>query len=890
MKHRIGIFTLGVFVATGVPVASAWASPPMTGRVPSQLKSVRLRPADGSIQVVFVVGGAIRYTSTRTAEPSRITIDLQTGISPVFTKREFLGLHPALIRVLITRSSGVTRAVLDLGAAGPHTVSVVSGQLIVEITTRVPAVATRINPAPLVGSPLPSFGVVLPDVAPQTQDLSIGPPETTVRIPWVPIGPRVEDFISPNARPTAARVSSFRQREPGDGSPVSEETAAYLSYDNESLYAVFVCRDEPSEVRSHLVRREAIGDDDQVALYLDTFHDGRHAYVFASNPIGVQQDGVISEGDDPNYTADMVWQSQGRVTVDGFIVVIAIPFKSLRFSAESVQSWRIAVSRTIARRSESAFWPYITRRVNGFVRQMAPLDGLELISPGRNVQLTPYGTFARAQSFDPGTLGNVLSESRRGGLDAKVVVKNAVTIDSAVNPDFSEVESDDPLVAVNQRFELFLPEKRPFFMENAALFETPINIFFSRRIADPELGVRLTARSTGWAIGGLVANDRAVGPEESGGFLGHGAAIVVARVQRHLGERSNVGLLATERDDGHSSNRVLSADGRLQMSPAWSFSGQAVHSEDRDQGGNRQTGLALAAAVSRNGPHFTYVGSYRDVGSAFRVPLGFVPRLDLRTTEQYAGYLWRVGDTQAWSFGPAASAVADWDHTGQLQDRWTTADFAVSLAGHLDARASRAEGYELFATTPFRRNTTNVSFSSSALQWLSVWSLYSRGTAINYTPVPGVIPFLASKQGAYASLTLRPFARLHVEQIVLHEQLETIPGTVTPRKETVFNTNIVRWKTNLQITRTLALRGIVDYNQLDSEPSLFSQPASSQLMGDVLVTYLLHPGTAVYVGFNNRYENLIVDPRSQTLIDHAGVPTFPVGQQIFVKVSYLFRF
>ena len=779
---------------------------------------------------------------------------------------------------------------LDLAAAGPHSVYAVSDQLIVEIKTRAASVTTRNHPVPLVGSPLPALGVVLPDAAPQTQDLSIGPPETTVRVPWVPIGPTIDDFISPNARLTAKRVSNFRQREPGDGSPVSEETTAYLSYDNTYLYAAFVCRDEPSEVRTHLVPREAIADDDQVALYLDTFHDGRHAYVFASNPSGVQQDGIISEGDDPNYTADMLWHSQGRVTADGFVVLIAIPFKSLRFSAESVQSWRIAVSRTVARRSESAFWPYITRRINGFVRQMAALEGLELISPGRNVQLTPYGTFARAQSFDPGTLGNVLAESRRGGLDAKVVVKNAVTIDAAVNPDFSEVASDDPLVAVNQRFELFLPEKRPFFMENAALFETPINILFSRRIADPELGVRMTARSTGWAIGGLVANDRAVAPEVSGGILGHGAAIGVARIQRHLGERSNVGVLATERDDGHSWNRVVSADGRLQMSPAWSFSGQAVHSEDQDQGHSRQTGLALSAAVSRNGPHFTYVGSYRDVGSAFRVPLGFVPRLDLRTTEQYAGYVWRVGDTGAWSFGPAVSAVTDWDHTGQLQDRWTTAEVAVALAGHLDARASRADGYELFAATPFRRNTTNVSFSSNSLRWLSVWSLYSRGTAINYTPTAGTVPFLGSKQGVYASLTLRPSARLHVEQIVLHEQLETIPGTVTLRKHTVFNTDLVRWKANLQITRTLALRGIVDYNQLDSEPSLFSQPASSRLMGDVLVTYLLHPGTAVYVGFNHRYENLIVDPRSQTPIEHAGVPAFPVGQQIFVKVSYLFRF
>ena len=872
-------------------VAGLSAAAQSSGRVPSQLKSVLVRPADGSVQVIFRLNGPVRYHSARTTDPSRIVIDLlQTGISPVFTKREILSVHAALIRVLITRSSRSTHAVLDLGSAGMHTVYAVADELIVEIKTATPAVNARSRPAPLIGSPLPATGVTVPDVTRQTQDLSVEASETGLKIPWVPLGPKIDDFIAPGNRPAAAHVSNFRQREPGDGNPVSEETTAYLSYDREYLYAAFVCRDESGDVRRHLVARDAIAEDDQVALYLDTFRDGRHAYVFASNPFGVQQDGVISDGDDASYTADMLWRSQGRLTPDGFVVLIAIPFKTLRFSPGFVQNWRFAVGRTIARRSESAYWPHISRRVNGFVRQMAALEGLELISPGRNVQVRPYGSLARARSFDDQTRANTRSESRHGGVDAKVVVKNAVTIDAAVNPEFSEVEADDPLVTVNQRFELFRPEKRPFFMENAKLFETPINILFSRRILDPAAGVRLTARSTAWAIGGLVANDRAVAPEAPGGPFGRGAAIGAARVQRLFGERSNVGVLTTERDDGRARNRVVSADGRLQMTPAWSFSGQAVKSDDEDEVGDRQIGAAYAAALSRTGPHFTYVGSYHDIGSALRVPLGFVPRQDIRTTAQYAGYVWRVGDSGAWSFGPAMTTVVNWDHTGQLQDRWTSADVGVSGAGHLDAHVSHAESYELYTSTPFRTRGTSVSVWSGASQWLSVWGSYSWATAINYTPADSLAPFLGAKQDAMVSVMFRPSARLDVQGIVLHDGMETIPRAPSAPKQRVYWTNLLRTRANLQITRSLSLRGIADYDRLDLEPTLFSGSRYSRLTGDVLVSYLLHPGTAVYVGFNNRYENLILVPSAEGAIQRGGLPRFPVGQQIFVKMSYLFRF
>jgi hypothetical protein len=839
------------------------------------------------MQVTFVTSGPVRYQSTRTEQPSRITIDLlQTSISPVFTKRELLSVHPALIRVLITRPAGggATRATLDLAAAGTHVVHTAPDGLVVDIKVRSKLPAAAAATAPTDAKALSPIGADIPAAVPRPMAVASPISYATVKIPWVPLGPRLEDFTSPNPPVAAARVNSFRQREPGEGSPISEETTAYLAYDSDHLYVVFVCRDSSREVRRRLGPRDSIAGDDHVALYLDTIRDGRHAYVFAGNPYGVQQDGVISDGHAVSYSHDLVWHSRGRLTADGFVVWMAIPFKSLRFPAAPRQHWRIAVGRTIARRSESAYWPFITRDAADFVEQMAELEGLELISPGRNIQLTPYASFAREQTFGSGPLDGSLAEVQRGGLDAEVVVQNAVAIDLAVNPDFSEVESDDPLVVVNQRFEVFRPEKRPFFMENAAVFETPINLLFSRRILDPGVGLRMTARSQGWAVGGLAATDRSDAAARSAGLVGTGARLGAARVQRLFGEGSHVGLLATDRAVNESRNRVVSADARAQMTPAWGVSAQTVRSDDRAPGGQRLIGTAHAAALSRLGPSFTYVGAYRDVDSGLRAPLGFVPRVDIRATDQYAGYVWQLGESGAWSIGPAVNAVAAWDHAGQLQDRWTSGEVGLSHAGSFDARASHADARERYGVEEFRTRTTSVSYWGRTTEWLQVWGLYQWGTAINYTPPADVAPFVGARRGAYGAVTVRPSARIDLEQLVLREQLDTRWGTAM-----VFRTSLLRSKANLQVTKSLALRGVVDFSELASDQSLFAEAGRSEMAYDVLVRFVPNPGTAFFVGFNKRFADLTDDARPSADRFLRAIPGVPVGHRLFAKVSYLFR-
>src|SRR5712692_7415352 len=302
------------------------------------------------------------------------------------------------------------------------------------------------------------------------------PPST---IPRVHRPPKLEDFLENHPREAELAVSDFRQNLPGDGIPATEATTAYLSYDDKNLYVAFLCHDDGGEVRAHLSKREDSDQDDGVGVLLDTFRDAHRAYYFFSNPLGVQTDAIYTEGQGYDFSFDTLWDNAGRVTGDGYVVFFSIPFKSLRFSHEPEQTWAFALYRTILRKSEYDYWPYVTQRVAGLTQQFAPVGGLENVSPGRNIQLIPYGLLASNHFLNqpstgapPGFLVNFV---HRAGLDAKFVARDALTFDITLNPDFSQVETDDPQVTINQRFAVFFPEKRPFFIENAGFFSTPID-------------------------------------------------------------------------------------------------------------------------------------------------------------------------------------------------------------------------------------------------------------------------------------------------------------------------------------------------------------------------------------------------------------------------------
>lgn len=706
----------------------------------------------------------------------------------------------------------------------------------------------------------------------------------TIRIGRVEAAPRLDDYIG--GKGPGVAVEGFVQREPGDLTPVSEPTTAFLSYDNDNLYVAFVCRANPSSIRARMARRESIFEDDWVAVHLDPFQERQRAYMFFANPIGVQADGITSEGGGDDMSFDAVWSAAGRVTAEGYVVLMAIPFKSLRFpSGTDPGAWGIALERQIPTRSESSFWPAITRRISGFSSQFGALHGIDGVAPGRNVQFIPYGTFAGARFLDEGTALRSSQTDFRGGIDAKMVLRDQFTVDATVNPDFSQVECDEPQVTINQRFEVFFPEKRPFFLENSDYFQTPITLFFSRRVRDPQLGARITGRAGRWAIGALSMDDRQPGrlvPAASGAF-GDRTFNGVFRARRDFSNQSRAGFMVTSRDFGGSSNRVGSFDTRVRLNAQWFAEGQALFTHNKTLDGSRANGSGLWLALHRSGRRFTDDVFYQDLTAGVRAPLGFVPRTDIRRAQQFATFRWRPKNSRITQHGPNMFLQGTWDHDGTLQDWIVRFPYNLQL-GQTFLFARHAQMLERFGDTDYREWENVVSISSSVIRWMSVGLNYAAGTRPNFFPAAGVAPALADFTDASLFLTFRPSSRLLLDETYIYSRLSRPSASI-------FDNHIVRSKVNYQFSRALSVRGIVDYNAILPNGSLVALERRKHLTADALVTYLVNPGTALYIGYTDGYDNLRFESSTAAAgLRLGGAPTLSTGRQLFVKSSFLFRF
>jgi hypothetical protein len=733
----------------------------------------------------------------------------------------------------------------------------------------------------------------------QTKQQEAAPPKANtptlnLQIARASTPPKLEDYLDGKTRADEVRVTGFRQRDPRDGIPVSQETTAYLSYDDKNLYVIFVCKDDPSQVRAHMSKREDAFSDDLIGITLDTFHDRRRAYLFGTNPLGIQLDGIVSEGQNDDYSFDTLWYSQGKLTADGYVVWMSIPFKSLRFDNADVQTWGVALIRNIARNNESAFWPYITRRVEGFTQQFANLEGLQKISPGRNIQIIPYGFFARARFLDTNIPQVRTKNEFRGGVDAKVVFHDSFTLDITANPDFSQVESDEPQVLVNQRFEVFFPEKRPFFLENTGFFQTPETLLFSRRIADPQIGLRLTGKLDHWTIGALASDDRAPGKAFPDGDRLHDerAAIGVLRVQREWQNQSSAGFMMTSRDFASSSNRVIAADTRLKLNQNWVFSGQAIQSFTRQLNGEHLSGPAFTASLNRSSRHFENFFNYTDRSPDFRTQLGFFPRVDIRDLSNFATYRWRPKTGRLQSFGFNLFTEAIWNHKGDLQDWRVNLPFVASFAGNTEIFIRRAEFADSFAGVRVREHTNDINFSTGFLKWLSFFANLTTGVQANFFPTQG-LPYGAKTLNTSTGFTLRPISQFAFSQLYIYNRLGTREGHLPPGESqpaSIFNNHILRSKLNYQVNRALSFRAILDYNSILPNENLVGLERDKNLTADFLMTYLVNPGTALYVGYTDGYRNLQIDPVDPSMLRRIALPTASTGRQFFVKMSYLLRF
>jgi len=796
------------------------------------------------------------------------------------------------------------------------------------------------NPAP--SAQLPEPPVKNPEVRPAPNP-ELAPPALT--IPRLSRPPALEDFLSMKPQSDTARqmakVTGFVQRNPHDGERISEETAAYLGYDQKNLYVVFVCFDDPKKVRARMSRREDIYDDDEVEVMLDTFHDRRRAYAFQTTPLGVQWDAIWSEATRDEISGnfdtsfDTVWDSKGKVTSRGFVVWMAIPFKSLRFPSTKEQEWGIILYRGIVRKNEDAFWPQISYKIAGRLGQAATLYGLEGISPGRSIELIPYGImrgFRALDTSDPTNpyFRNAVAQGQ-AGMDAKFVIRDHFVLDLTANPDFSQVESEDPQITVNQRFEVYFPEKRPFFLENEDYFRTPLDLFFTRNIEDPSAGIRLTGKEGPYSVGLMSTDDRAPGQAVPPYFplAGTRSYFTIARVSRDIFKQSSVGALYTDWECPTTGefNRVGGVDTRLKFNANWSLDAQAVTSSSNllsgysssscetnlfpfDSGnvgnGSYYAGPAAKLDLKHDGLHLTYEGIYDDISPGFVTMPGFVNRVDIRELYQTLDYRFRPKKGWVVDWGPSLIQRYVFDHEGNrldtdyqpyvaIQGRGQTFIYLFpyeELRERLRPQDFRFLGFTPISSQDYHEHGSGASVQTSVLPKVTAGASYHWGDGVNFVanPAPGPNggPFLARQDTATGTLTFRPVKPLKIENTYLFERLRTI---ATDRG--IFNDHIVRSKWNWQFTPQLSLRMILQYNSLlantPGTTDLYTGlPTSRQFNADFLLTYLVHPGTAVYVGYNSDLQNLNVAPG--TGVSNTAKGYINDSRQFFVKVSYQFRF
>jgi Domain of unknown function (DUF5916) len=749
-------------------------------------------------------------------------------------------------------------------------------------------------------------------------------PRPTVTIPRVSTPPKLSDFL--DMKPDAAmagkmlKIQGFIQRTPKDNVAPNQRTDVYLGYDSNYLYVVFVASDnEPSRVRAHMTVRDHLSGDERLDLFLDTFHDHRHAYVFTVNPFGLQQDGSYEENASPNYDSsfDTVWKSKGQRTSRGFVVWEAIPFKSLRFPATPKQTWGILFIRWIPRNNGSDTWPRVSTRIQGRLGQEATLEGLDSISRGHNVQFIPYAFERSYRALDTRDPNNPQFLSNRFdpqvGLDGKTVLKDSLVLDATVNPDFSQVESDQPQVTVNQRFAVNFPEKRPFFLENANFFQTPLNLFFSRNIADPQFGVRLTGKVGHYAIGTLVADDQSPGELVPPGdpLAGKRAHFAVFRVNRDIGKQSTVGMIYTDREFAGAYNRVGGIDGHFKFTPNLTLDWQGVTSATTPAGGPRSAGPAYKLHLQRTGYQFYYDLDFEDLSPGFNTETGFlgentvdrfVPysrsiprpgvRPDFRSLGQFITYRFRPEGKTLISWGPTLYVDPVWDHAGNQLDQYYDTGLSFELTGQTYFEVYQAADHELLRPQDFTVLPSNrvyvhqhkgIYVGSQYYQPFTFSAQYEWGTDVNFVPPAGQAPVMANLTHAQVLMTIRPLTRLQVDNTYILERLNSREGGAS-----IFNNHIIRSKWNWQFSPRLGIRTIFQYNTILPNEGLTSLQPTKQFNADFLVSYIVNPWTALYVGYNSDQQNINLIPTSTGSELLRTNRFLNDGRQFFVKFSYYF--
>jgi hypothetical protein len=785
------------------------------------------------------------------------------------------------------------------------------------------------------------------DKAPTKPPSIVVPPEKAapVRLARFETPPTIDGRLDEAAWAEATTLKDFYQTYPGDNIKPTEPTEVMLGYDAKTLYIAFHAHDERGKVRATVAKRDDLVNDDNVRILLDTFNDHRKAYVLIFNPLGVQQDGIRTEGTGVDFSVDIVMESKGQITDDGYIVEVAVPFKSLRYEAGKDKLWGVHLFRWIQRFNETSSWMPLVRGSSSLLNQSGRLTGLENISTERTLEIVPsltvsetgkrVRTVARAAVEANPTLndpGRIVNEpvGLDPGLTMKFGITPTVTLDFAYNPDFAQVEADASVVTANQRFPIFFEEKRSFFLEGIDIFQTPLQPVHTRTIVDPDYAVKLTGKRGRNTFGLMLASDNAPGnfteeertdPElrrDIEQFIDRNSYIGVLRLKRDIGKQSNLGLIATSYSFIEKHNLLGGFDGRLQIDPQTTLTFQALATNSRrlfydpvldDDVYRTGNGFGYSVSLDRNSRHL-YLNAYAEGRTRdYRADVGFTRRVNTNTASTYINY-----QSEPKSTGSFVNWVAtnfnriQYDWQGRIQG-WNSGgrvffnfkrqswfgfgfdNFYERLFEEEFGPVRTAAHAGAFAGADSERSSQNRSFyfggstTPSKKYSISLEGTYNIG-ALDLDLDTGP-RFPRASRAALADPEAKqdpgPGNLLNLDGSVTYQPTNALRFSLNYTKSRMVrhDTGRVAFDANIY-----SLKTTYQFSRWTSARArLDYNSLAGSLRAQFLVGWTPNPGTAFFVGYNDDLGYNGFNP----FTDHLEPGFRRNGRTFFIKMSYLFR-
>jgi len=682
-------------------------------------------------------------------------------------------------------------------------------------------------------------------------------------------------------------VSLDYETQPGENVTPPVETECRLFYTDTHLY--YGCRaydSQPEQIRAHYMDRDQPINDDTIGLAIDPFNAKNTAVILDVNPLGVQLDRIYIEATGySDATWDAIWDSAGHLTDFGYEVEAAIPFSSLRFPRSTErQTWSFNFRRYLTRDASYrvALVPY-DRNDRCRTCQQALMAGFENIDPGRNLEITPTITSIRTstrEDFPDGPL-----RSTDPDVDPGLTVNWGITPNTALsatlNPDFSQVEADEAQLDINREFALFFSERRPFFLEGADYFATQLDAVYTRTLADPDWGLKLTGKEGKNALGIFVARDAVTslllpGPETSAfDVLDAASDAAVLRLRRDVGESSTVGALYTDRRSGDYANQVAGLDARLRLTSNDNLDIQWLGSRSEYpasvvQGDNQPAGIledsALTASYRHSRRSWNVRGSYTDIGDDFRADLGFMPRVGYRQLVAGGGYQW-YGDDAKWY--TLIETGGDWDRIetqagGLLEEEWESFAGFVGKK-QLNVYVGGGARERVFQGIAFDQDFAWTFASIQPTGSLEIGAEISLGDAIDIT---GLRP--GDQQRVTSYVDWKPGRHLQLKLDHTRSQLDIAAGRL-------FAADQAELRLVYQFNRRTFVRFIGQLTAVERDPTLYSAAVERRVrdaFGQLLGSYKISPQTAIFLGYTSG------------LAEVPGSGLTETGNTIFFKVGY----